>query len=176
MKGANHSLAHAMSFTPAIVGPSRTWSAEARRDAKRMTIPVLLMECPVAGFQYHEGEISWKELRVGQTLALIREPGNRHDARAIRVQWRDVILGYMPREAKFAVAQLLDRGEQVEGRISLLRESGDPWQRVMMQLVLHASAARSVPDPAPSLEYLLLKDLKAWLAAKDAIKRARSQS
>lgn len=165
-----------------------------------MTIPVLLMECPIAGFQYHEGESSWKELRTGQPLELVREPGNRHDARAVRVHWRDAILGYVPREANFMVAQMLDRGERMEGRISLLRESSDPWQRVTMQVILGADAARVLPalveraahkrpasvpkpkapttytPPAPhivfDLEALLLKDLKAWMIAKKAIKQA----
>jgi HIRAN domain-containing protein len=170
-----------------------------------MTIPVLLMECPVAGFQFHEGEIWWKDLRAGQPLELVREPGNRHDARAIRVHWRDTILGYVPREANFALPQMLDRGERIDGRISLLRESGDPWQRVMMQLILHANAALAIPNliaraahkcpsspppkaasPAPksitytlpipdSLESLLSKDLTAWLATKEAIKRASAK-
>jgi hypothetical protein len=153
------------------------------------------MECAVAGFQYHEGETRWGDLRVGQALELVREPGNHHDARAVRVHWHDAILGYVPREGNFAVAQMLDRGERVEGRICLLRESADPWQRVMMQLVLQASPARAVPalaeraaHPAPAsrkaapkpangiaipLESLLKADLEAWLAAKEAIKRAK---
>jgi len=166
-----------------------------------MTIPVLLMECPVAGFQFHEGEIHWSELRTGQPLELAREPGNHHDPRAVRVHWRDAILGYVPREANFAVAQMLDRGERIDARISLLRESSDPWQRVMMQLILHASPARVVltlveraahpappvvqrqtsSAPAKQITYSpdmdlgprMEKDLNAWIAAKEAIKRAR---
>jgi hypothetical protein len=168
-----------------------------------MTIPVLLMECPIAGFQYHEGESCWKELRTGQALGLVREPGNRHDARAVRVHWRDAILGYVPRDANFMVAQMLDRGERIEGRISLLRESGDPWQRVTMQVILGADASRVLPtlveraahkrpesvpprkSPTTStlpksyivadLEALLVKDLKAWMLAKKVIKQAAGQ-
>lgn len=168
-----------------------------------MPTPVLLMECPVAGFQHHEGERCWKELRTGQALELVREPGNRHDARAIRVHWRDRILGYVPREANYAIAQALDRGERLRGRISLLRESDDPWQRVTMQVILAADPARVVPaivgrgahqapkplapkappstsTPAPpysaeSMEKLMVRDLKAWLAAKAAIKKAKNE-
>lgn len=164
-----------------------------------MKIPVLLMECPVAGFQFHEGESRWAELRTGQPLELLREPGNHHDARAVRVHWRDAILGYVPRDANFAVSQMLDRGETVEGRISLLREGADPWQRVTMQVILKASPARAITalaeraahkaaappqkkaneQAAPasgitlSLENLLKADLEAWLAAKAAINRAK---
>jgi hypothetical protein len=168
-----------------------------------MSIPVLLMECPVAGFQHHEGELCWKELRTGQPVALVREPGNRHDARAIRVHWHDRILGYVPREANYAIAQALDRGERLEARISLLRESSDPWQRVTMQVIVvadpsrivprviaraaHRSAQPAAPKPpltthkpaapfsASQMEKLMLLDLKAWLAAKAAIKKAKDE-
>ena len=140
-----------------------------------MTIPVLLMECPIAGFQYHDGENCWKELRTSQPLELVREPGNRHDAHAVRVHWRDAILGYVPREANFQVAQMLDRGERIEGRISLLRESSDPWQRVTMEVMLGKSPTTHTP-PQPNivfdLEGLLLKDLTAWVLAKKVIKQA----
>ena len=141
-----------------------------------MTTPVLLMECPIAGFQYHEGESCWKELRTGQPLEFVREPGNRHDARAVRVHWRDAILGYVPREANFMVAQMLDRGERIEGRVSLLHESSDPWQRVTMQVILEPKAPTISTLPPPyivaDLKDLLLKDLKAWTLAKKAIKQA----
>jgi hypothetical protein len=59
--------------------------------------PVALMQCPVAGFQYYGGESCWAQIRPEDRLALNRKPGNRHDSRAITVQWRDVTLGYVPR-------------------------------------------------------------------------------
>ena len=70
-------------------------------------IPILLMACPIAGFQYHAGEAYWPELRPGDELQLCREHGNHYDARAIRVEWRGVPLGYVPREANFTVALVI---------------------------------------------------------------------
>ena len=37
----------------------------------------------VAGYRYHQGPDHEAALRVGQPLALVREPHNPHDARAI---------------------------------------------------------------------------------------------
>src|SRR5688572_7397796 len=88
---------------------------------------VALMQCPVAGFQYHGGEAVWSRLRPGEELRLRREPGNRHDARAILIAWHDVTLGYIPREANYALSQLMDRGAAVKARIESRREGAAPW-------------------------------------------------
>ncbi|MDF1527459.1 MAG: HIRAN protein, partial [bacterium] len=56
--------------------------------AARRKEQVEIQRSPVAGFQYGEGEEVWRELPVGAPLALVREPGNPHDERAVRVQWR----------------------------------------------------------------------------------------
>jgi hypothetical protein len=55
----------------------------AHADAVR----ILVQSSPLAGFKYYAGEALWRELREGDALTLIREPGNTHDANAIRVEW-----------------------------------------------------------------------------------------
>jgi len=50
--------------------------------------PILLMECPLAGFQFHSGEAHWARLKVNDRVTLRRDRGNRHDARAIAVEWQ----------------------------------------------------------------------------------------
>ncbi len=91
----------------------------------------VLIQCsPLAGFQYHAGEELWPQLAVGQPLALAREPANPHDERAVRIDWHGRKLGYLPRVENTAVAQMLDRGEQLRARIAQLRTSPDPWERV----------------------------------------------
>lgn len=92
--------------------------------------PILLQTSPVAGFQYHDGETVWPLLRAGDPLALIREPDNPHDPKAVRVEWKGQKLGYVPRAENHAVAQLLDWNERLESRIARLHESPDPWKRI----------------------------------------------
>lgn len=77
---------------------------------------VLLQVSPVAGFQYHEGERLWPDLAESDALALVREPENPYDSRAVRVDWRGRKLGYVPRVENTAIAQMLDRGERLEVR------------------------------------------------------------
>lgn len=91
---------------------------------------VLIQISPLAGFQYHAGEELWPQLAIDQPLSLVREPDNPFDADAVRIDWRGRKLGYLPRAENTAVAQMLDRGEQLCARVAQLRTSPDPWERV----------------------------------------------
>lgn len=102
--------------------------------AQAQTVKVLVQSSPLAGFQYHAGAALWDRLSEGDALALIREPDNPHDARAVRVEWRGVMLGYLPRVENHAVAAALDAGETVEGRIAALARHKNPWQRLRIDV------------------------------------------
>ncbi|MDP2432358.1 MAG: HIRAN domain-containing protein [Pseudomonadota bacterium] len=96
----------------------------------------LLQTSPVAGFQYHQGETCWAELREGAALSLAREAENRHDARAIRIEWQGRKLGYIPRLENTTLASLMDRGHTLTAQLSARRESRDPWQRLAVSVFL----------------------------------------
>jgi hypothetical protein len=107
---------------------------------------VELQRSPLAGFQYHAGTALWPQLAVGDALDLVRESDNRHDARAVRVDWRGNKLGYLPRAENAAVRHLLDGGERVDAAIAALRESPNPWQRVELALWLDLASATPGED------------------------------
>lgn len=94
----------------------------------------ILQHSQLAGFQYHQGEVLWPQLAIGQPLQLVREADNRHDDRAVRVEWQEQKLGYIPRLDNAAVSQLLDRGERLEAVIAWLNESRSPWERVGVEV------------------------------------------
>jgi hypothetical protein len=98
------------------------------------TVKVLVQSSPLAGFQYYAGSARWEEMKLGDALALIREPDNPHDANAVRVEWRGEKLGYLPRKENRAVAAELDRGGRVEARIAGLRQARNPWARVLIEV------------------------------------------
>ncbi|MCS4505186.1 hypothetical protein KBTX_02193 [wastewater metagenome] len=100
---------------------------------------ITIQRSSLAGFQFHEGETVWASLRIGQPLALIREPDNPHDSRAVRVEWRGRKLGYIPRRDNTAISQMLDRGERLEARIIELQASRSPWQRVQLEVGIPTS-------------------------------------
>lgn len=104
---------------------------------------ILLQDSPLAGFQYHAGRTLWPQMQVGDALALIREPDNPHDAKAVRVEWRGHKIGYVPRRENFDVARLMDGGHVLAGRITRLSEGRDPWSRVRFEILIPVQPAGS---------------------------------
>ena len=101
----------------------------------------ILQTSPVAGFQHHAGPVLFPFMRIGDALALAREPGNPYDGRAVRVLWRGVQIGYAPRLDNADLARFMDRGLRLEGRILHLQASRDPWKRVLMEIVILEEAS-----------------------------------
>ena len=97
---------------------------------------ILLQDSPLAGFQYHAGKTLWPQMRVGDALTLVREPDNPHDARAVRVEWRGHLIGYVPRRENTDVARFMDGGQKLVARISRLAEVRDPWSRVRFEILI----------------------------------------
>jgi hypothetical protein len=97
---------------------------------------VLIQESAIAGFQFHRGDAIWGSLAVGARLSLVREPSNAHDPDAVAVFFKQEMLGYVPRAENRAVAQMLDRGENLKATITKMSEGEDPWERVRFSVSL----------------------------------------
>ena len=106
------------------------WLTAAHAESVRL----LVQSSPLAGSQYYAVGEFWREMRVGDPLTLVREPDNRHDRNAIRVEWRGHKLGYVPRAENRAVAAALDGGDTLVARISRLTEHPNPWRRVEFEV------------------------------------------
>lgn len=102
--------------------------------AQAESVRILVQSSPLAGSQYYAVSEQWREMQVGDKLDLIREPENRHDRNAIRVEWRGHQLGYVPRAENRAVASAMDQGEKLVARIARLREHPNPWRRVEFEI------------------------------------------
>lgn len=109
-------------------------SISVQMRAQAQTVKLLVQSSPLAGFQYHAGATLWESLQIGDVLTLVREPDNPHDARAVRVEWQDRQLGYLPRAENEAVAAAMDRGERVEARIAALVKHKNPWRRLRLDV------------------------------------------
>lgn len=96
----------------------------------------ILQTSPVAGFQHYAGPALFPLMRIGDALTLAREADNPYDARAVRVLWRGVQIGYAPRLDNADLARFMDRGLRLEGRILHLQASRDPWKRILMEIVI----------------------------------------
>ncbi len=96
---------------------------------------ILLQDSPLAGFQFHEGKALWMQLKEGDALTLTREPENRYDPKAIRVEWRGHKLGYVPRRENLDLARLMDSGQQLKARITRLQQAHNPWERIRFEVL-----------------------------------------
>lgn len=106
------------------------WLTAAQAESVRM----LVQNSPLAGSQFYALETFWSEIKVGDALALIREPDNKHDRNAIRVEWRGHQLGYVPRAQNRSVAAAMDAGDRLTARVSSLSDNKNPWQRLAFEV------------------------------------------
>lgn len=81
---------------------------------------VYLQNSRLAGFRYYEGRKLWPQIKSGDALLLVREADNPYDANAVRVEWQNHKIGYVPRTDNAALARFMDHGQHAEARIMAL--------------------------------------------------------
>ena len=96
---------------------------------------IVVQRSPLAGFRHYGGGEVLRDLKPGARLELVREPENPYDANAVRVEWRGVKLGYVPRRDNAAVARQLDRGAALDARLAGVRESRNRSVRLEFEVV-----------------------------------------
>jgi hypothetical protein len=102
--------------------------------AAAQQVRLLVQSSPLAGFNYHQAPEVWRRMRVGDALQLEREPDNTHDGKAIRVEWQGHKLGYVPRTQNAALSWAMDRGENLNARVSRLQPHRNPRQRIEFEV------------------------------------------
>jgi hypothetical protein len=108
------------------LGTPVSWGAEA---------VIVVQRSPLAGFRHYDGAEAWRHMKPGDRLQLVREPDNPYDANAVRVEWRGVKLGYVPRRDNAAVARQLDRGAALEARVAEVRENRNRSVRLEFEVI-----------------------------------------
>ena len=104
--------------------------------AEEPKVQLLVQSSPLAGYRYGEGAEVWPLLREGDALELVPEPGNAHDANAVRVEWRGRKLGYVPRRQNAALAWGFERGTPLRARVSRLVEHPNPARRIEFEVYI----------------------------------------
>jgi len=107
---------------------------QASAQESRGRVQMLVQNSPLAGFRHAEAAEAWPEMRLGDELALVREPDNAFDANAVRVEWRGRKLGYVPRRDNAALAWALDRGDTLRARVSRCEWHPNPARRIAFQV------------------------------------------
>jgi hypothetical protein len=96
---------------------------------------IVVQRSPLAGFRHYHGADVLRDLRPGDRLELVREPENPHDPNAVRVEWRGVRLGYVPRRDNASVARQMDRGAALEARLAGVRQNRNRSVRIEFEVV-----------------------------------------
>ncbi|HSF20536.1 MAG TPA: HIRAN domain-containing protein [Burkholderiales bacterium] len=96
---------------------------------------IIVQRSPLAGFRHYAGAEVLRELKPGDRLELVREPANPYDVNAVRVEWRGVKLGYVPRRDNAAVARQMDRGVVLAARLAGARQNRNRSVRLELEIV-----------------------------------------
>ncbi|MCX8086941.1 MAG: HIRAN domain-containing protein [Rhodocyclaceae bacterium] len=97
--------------------------------------PETLLAAYVAGFDYHFGPYLEDRLAPGLPLTLVREPDNPHDPLAVRIDWQNETLGYLPRRSNAEIARRLDAGEPLCARIETIDPEAESWRRILLVVI-----------------------------------------
>ena len=103
--------------------------------ARAAEAAIIVQRSPLAGFRHYDGGEVLRSLKPGDRLELVREPANPYDANAVRVEWRGVKLGYVPRRDNAAVARQMDRGVALEARLAAVRVNRNRSVRLDFEVV-----------------------------------------
>lgn len=104
------------------------------------------MDCHLAGRKYHDADLVWDDLKVGQTVRLERDLQNYHDAYAVQVIFNkdgeDYLLGFLPRADNQQIASFLEMGwgDIFDCRISKLNSDTHPEQQVQLTIRIRRRA------------------------------------
>lgn len=98
------------------------------------------MDCHLAGRKFHDADLVWDYLRVGQQLRLERDIENSHDPYAVAVIYtkdgEDYLIGYIPRNENRDLAGILEMGwtEMFDCRISSINLDTHPENQVHLTI------------------------------------------
>ena len=84
---------------------------------------IFLFDTFVAGTAYIEDRTISEELKKGDALTLKREPKNRFDENAIRVEnEKGQKIGYVPEKDNFVFARLMDAGKMLTAKVTDIQD------------------------------------------------------
>jgi hypothetical protein len=115
---------------------TKAWFAKQRRKEKSMNVtkeerdqeqnkPVEILRDYIAGVGFSDYQKVLKQMKVGDSLSLTWERGNKYDPKAIRIDWKGTKLGYVSRKENSKVHQYREGGAKVTCELTAINE-GNP--------------------------------------------------
>ncbi len=102
----------------------------------------------VAGSSFRQ--IAIEQCRAGDDVELIREPGNKHDKNAVRVDSDYGQIGYLPASAASVIAPQMDEGETFDAFIK--KTTGGTDDKPTRGVVIHIRAFSDVVSDLAAAE------------------------
>jgi hypothetical protein len=97
---------------------------------------IFLIESQVAGTAYHNLKEIEPNMQISDNMIFIREPENQHDNKAIAIMdAKGNKLGYIPKEKNEILANLLDAGKLVFGKLDDKKWLGN-WLKLKIKVYL----------------------------------------
>jgi hypothetical protein len=121
-------------LSPSLLGIALLVSASVAVAAESASARIVVQHAPLAGFVYYDGQAVWDQMKTGDRLTLVREPGNPHDSNAVRLQWQGRMLGYVPKRDNPDLARQMDHGARVEARITELTRAANGRHRISYEI------------------------------------------
>jgi hypothetical protein len=109
-------------------------AVEGAYAAEGASARIIVQRAPLAGFVYYDGKDVWDQIRIGDRVSLVRESRNPHDPGAVRLEWRGLMLGYVPRKDNSDLARQMDHGAPVEARITDLQRAANGRHRISYEI------------------------------------------
>jgi len=100
--------------------PMKVTTAEQTQDK-----PVEILRDYIAGVGFSDYQKVLKQMKVGDSLSLTWERGNKYDPKAIRIDWKGTKLGYVSRKENAKVHQYREGGAKVTCELTAINE-GNP--------------------------------------------------
>jgi HIRAN domain len=120
----------------AVLACATALFAQQRAQVLSSRAEILVQVSLAAGLRHHEAKAVWEQMKVGDSLHLVREPDNPYDLNAIRVEWNGHKLGYVPRAENDALARQMDRGNRLEARITKLTKYRNHRRKLEFEVYL----------------------------------------
>jgi hypothetical protein len=99
----------------------------------------------VAGFRFYEGPNLLPQLRPGQAVDLVREPGNPHDPRAIAVYWEGTKLGFLPMLDNRVLTGLIDGGVPLRAELAGVFPQKPLWEACRVKVAVEFPSRMLLP-------------------------------
>ncbi len=113
---------------------------------------IYLMQCFVAGFRHYEGMQLLDDMKEGDLLELVREPGNEYDPCAIALHWQGRKIGFIPASSNEMLSMLLDCDAlSLFAVITHLEKNSQPWENVAIAVYFVQEVNKELPAHASYL-------------------------